>query len=361
MQSIHTLNARGHLMLGTIRDFFKIGASAMRNEILRMHEDTIRILASKKIDYDSLRSALVPKTDKHEAAFVFDSTEIESGAYGPEVISRVLPLLDKRVTQSVLCGDILCKDQELAFEVLKESMLLSRSFAFRHSSLLYAVYLNNLSSAAVAKIHEGLAGYPAYLGYIPTTNGSRAKTILSFSLVNLFLKHGNTIILGHEDDRPNSEDINITRYPLENSGYRIASLQSNYFGIYLSYKIERPVFAAFEEDSEMALNAISETVGRLGDFTVALDEAKHAYLLNAKQGKLGSAGLADADRNEIAALIQSKINSSYIYNLEYLKDFDVAKFNLIVELNRPDGNPARRMAALEYKPAEKVLRVLTFF
>jgi hypothetical protein len=361
LQPIHTINARGHLMLGTIRDFFKIGAADMQKEILRMHRDTVKILASKGIDYASLRSALVPKADKHEAAFVFDSTEIESGAYGPEMLSHLLPLLDKRVTQSILCGDILCKDQELVFDALEESMLLSRSFAFRHSPLLYAVYVNNLSAPAVSRIHEELAGYPAYLGYIPTSNGSRAKTILSFCMANFFLKHGDAIILGHEDDRPNTENINITKYPLENSGYRIASLQSNYFGIYLSYKIERPVFAAFEEDSEMALNAISNDVIKLRDFTVVLDEAKHAYLQNAKQGKLDSAGLANASRNEIAALIQSKINSSYIYSLEYLEYHDVMKFNLIVELSRPGSSPARRMAALEYRPAEKVLRVLTFF
>lgn len=361
MQPIHTINARGHLMLGTIRDFFNVGAPEMRREILHMHEYTVRILASKGIDYAELRSALVPKADKHEAAFVFDSTEIDSMAYGREVLSHLLPLLDKRVTQSVLCGDILCKDQKLAFEVLQESMLLSRSFEFRHSTLLYAVYVNNLSAPALSHLHTKLTSYPAYLGHIPASTGSRGKTILSFSMVNLFLKHGNTIILGHEDDRPNSEDINITMYPFEKFGYKITSLQSNYFGIYLSYKIERPVFSAFKEDSEMALNAISDNVMQLRDFTVVLDEAKLGYLQKAKQGKLDSAGLGNADRDEIAALIQSKVNSSYIYNLEHLEQHRVMKFNLMIELKRPSGPPARRLVGLEYKPDEKELRVLTFF
>lgn len=361
MQAIHTLNARGHLMLGTIRDYLNVGATDMRREILHMHQNTVKILASKGIDYTSLRSALVPKANKHEAAFVFDSTEIDSGAYGPEVLSHLLPLLDMRVTQSVLCGDILCKDQELAFEVLQESMVLSRSFEFTHSTLLYAVYINNLSDSALSQLHTKLEGYPAYLGYIPTSTGSRAKTVLSFSMVNLFLKHCNTIIIGHEDDRPNSENINITMYPLEKFGYKIVSLQSNYFGIYLSYKIERPVLSNFKEDSEMAINAISDNVMQLRDFTVVLDEAKLGYLKNEKQGKLDSAGLANADRNEIAALIQSKINFSYIYNLEHLQEHGVMKFNLMIELKRPGSPPARRLVGLEYKPAEKELRVLTFF
>jgi len=358
---IHTLNARDHLMLGTIRDWLNISTTDMRKEILRMHQDTVGILASKGIDYAALRSALVPKTDKNEAAFIFDSSEIESGIYGPVVMSNLLPLLDKRVTQSVMCGDILCKDQELVFDILNESMVLSRPFTFRHSSLLYAVYINNLSDSAVAAIHRNLERSPAYLGYMPTSHGSRAKTLLSFYMANLFLKHGNTLILGHEDDRSNDEDVNITIYPLEDFGYKIASLQSDYFGIFLSYKIERPVLRAYEDDEEMALNAISDSVAQLADFTVVLDEDKHAYLQRAKQGKLDSAGLADADRNQIAALIQSKINSSYIYNLEYLDAHDVMKFNIMIELDRSGGPPARRMAGLEYQPTQKTLRVLTFF
>ena len=38
-------------MLGTIRDWLGIGPVDMRKEILRMHGDTISILASKGIDY----------------------------------------------------------------------------------------------------------------------------------------------------------------------------------------------------------------------------------------------------------------------------------------------------------------------
>ncbi len=361
MQPIHTLNARGHVMLETLRDHLGIAAPQMRQEILLLHGDVVRILASKGIQYSDLRSALVPSADRHEACFIFDSTEIESGMYGAEVFKQVLPLLEPRTTQSVLVGDLLGNDQELVFKILRESMILARSFTFRHSTLLYGVYINNLSNANLTQLHERLATFSAYLGHIPTSFASRAKTYLSLCMANLFVKRNKTLILGHEGDRSNAEDINITLYPLEDFGYKVASLQEHYFGIFLSYKIERPVFGAFAVDSEMALNAISNEVASLSEFSVLLEEAKYGYLINEKLGKLAKAGLADTDREYIASLIQSKVTASYIYNLVYLVEHNVMKFNLMVEVSRLDGYPTRITVALEYLPVDKTLRVITLY
>lgn len=346
-------------MLEVLRDRFQIAAPRMRREIQSMHRDVVQILASKGIAYRELRSGLVPNTDKHEAAFIFDSTAIDSSHYGPEVFNQILPLLEPQATQSVLCGDLLGDDQELIVEILSESMTLSRSFTFKHATMLYGVYINNLSDSVLTRLHQELGSFPAYLGYIPATFTSRAKIYLSLSLANFFLKHKKTIILGHEADRSNDENINITPYELENFGHKIVSLQTDLFGIFLSFKIERPVYGSFEIDTQMALNSISDNVTLLDDFVVLLDEAKHGYLINNKLGKLKKAGLADADRAHIASLIQSKICASYIYNLVYLHDHNVMKFNLIIEVDRNGGYPTRLMVALEYIPSEKTIRVIT--
>jgi hypothetical protein len=97
----------------------------------------------------------------------------------------------------------------------------------------------------------------------------------------------------------------------------------------------------------------------LKDFTVVLDEAKHGYLLNEKLGKLKQAGLATSDRALIETVIQAKISASYIYNLRYLAKHDVMTFNVMLEIGRTGGYPARLVAALQYKPKQRVLRVIT--
>lgn len=359
MHPIHTVNSRSHVMLEILRDHYGLAESRMKNEILRLHGELIEILAAKKINYAELRSALVPSMDKDESIFLFDSSVVASGLYGREVFNRILPLLDPRTTQSILVGDLLGDDQRLIHEILVESMVLARSFTFKHSTLIYGVYINNLSSTAKEHINNALVSYPPYLGYIPTTFQSRAKIYASTTMAGFLLKKGKTFIMAHEDDRSNLENINITLYDLEQYGYKIVSLQSYYFSIFLSYKIDRPVFNFDTTDIEIALNSISSNVQALDGFDVILDEAKHGYLVNNKLGKMKKAGLAEIDRMKIERLIKQKVSNSYIYNLVYHEEHDVMKFNIMLELERADGYPTRMTAALEYMPNQKSLRVIT--
>ncbi|MDO9466709.1 MAG: hypothetical protein Q7J36_05360 [Thiobacillus sp.] len=359
-QPIFTLNARDNVMLEVMRDYFKLTTEVVHREIQELHIATRKILHSKGVEYEQLKSGLVPIIDRHEAGFIFDSQCIDSSWYGLEVAKATLPLHDRRSTNSVLCGDLIGDDQHLIFDILQESLVLARSFTFEHGTSLYCVYVNNLSDAALTTTHETLCKFQPYVGFIPATFASHAKTYLSSILVNTYLKHGNTIIMGHEDDRPNGEDVNLVGYPFEDFGYRVVSLQSTYFDLFLGYKIERPVFPGFEVDTEMSLNAVSATVLRIDDFTVELEEAKHNYLKSEKLGKLEKAGIAELDREELAQLIRAKVAANYIYNLAYLPDHDVIKFNLMLEVPRADGGyPTRILAALEYQPNKKNLRVIT--
>lgn len=359
MTPILTLNTRSHVMLEVIRDEFGLRPEQMRKEIAVLHADLLSILRSKNIDYTSLRSALTPSMDRHEAAFLFDSQAFDSGLYGRETFNCLLPLLDPRSTQSILHGDLIGKDQQLIFEILQESVTWARSFTFQHSTQIYCVYVNSLTEPQLERISTGLRSCPAYLGHINTTFDSRAKLFLSTTLSGFIVKKGRTLIIGHEDDRSNDENVNITFYPLENFGHNLVSLQGQYFSIYLAYKIERPAFNLLEADTELSLNAISDEVVLFDGFDVVLDEAKYQYLLDAKSGKLRQAGLDDAAREKIATLIQKKLNANYIYNLAYLEEHDVMKFNLQIQVPRPIGYPARLTAALEYIPKKRVLRVIT--
>jgi hypothetical protein len=360
MQPIFTLDARDNIMLEVMRDYFKLTNPVVRCEIQDMHRETTRVLSVKGISYAELRAGLVPKADRHEAGFIFDSQCIASYWYGLEVARAFLPLLDKRTTQSVLCGDLLGENQDLIFRILQESLVLARSFNFVHGSLLYCIYINNLSESALKRLHEKLAYFPVYVGYIPATFASRAKTYLSTTLVHRFLKNGRRIIMGHEDDRPNQENVNVVGYPFEDFGYEVYSLQSSYFDVFLSYKIERPVYAGFEVDTEMALNAVSDQVIPLDGFTVILEETKHGYLKSEKGGKLRKAGIAHLESANLAAQIKAKISASYVYNLVYLEEHNAVKFNVMLEFPRHDGGyPTRLTAVLEYKPEKRILRVIT--
>lgn len=359
-QPIFTLEARSNVMLEVMLDRYQLDSATMHREIQRLHTEAIEALERKRISYSELKPALVPQTDHHEAGFIFTTQEIESDWYGREVSRQILPLLDHRSTQSVLCGDLLGHSQQVIFNILNESMVLARSFEFVHGTLLYCVYINNLSSAALQRLHKGLSQYHAYLGYIPATYQTRGKTYLSTTLVRSFLKYGRTVLMGHEDDRSDDENVNMAGFPFEDFGYDVRSLRATHFDLFLSFKVERAVYSGFEVDTEMSLNAISRKIVPLQVCTLQLDDTKFEYLKSAKLGKLRKAGLDKLGKEQLAELIKNKIAASYIYNLTFHKQYNVMKFNVIIEVpDRNGGYPTRFAAVLEYKPEEKVLRVVT--
>ena len=362
--TIYTLNARGYTMLEFMRAEFKLSDQIMHQEIQALHLDTVKALSEKDIPYEELKSALIPHAKRKEAAFIFDSQIIETNWYGYEIANLMLPLYDKRTTQSVLCGDIIGEDQDFIFDFLKESLVLARSAVYANN-LWACVYVNNLSNAALEKFHKTLSEYPAYVGYIPCTFVSRARIYLSTILVNAFLKYKGIILMGHEDDRPNEENVNLLSYPFEEHGYTERSLRGYYFGIFLSYKIERPVGRGFEVDTEMSILAVSKDFFPLKEFVVEVDAAKPKHLQKPEKiGILKKAGIHDLNNVDLAQLILCKISAGYIYNLcrnQYDKE-TVVKFNLMVEVPRHDnGSPTRLVSVLEYKPLEKTLRLITLY
>lgn len=247
-------------------------------------------------------------------ALVFDSRAIESNWYALPVFRRLLLLLNKDSNHSVLVGDYMGANehQSLLFTAMNDAVPFAREVDFEHSSQFFVVYINNLTEAMVDHFHDGMRAWEGYVGYADTTYASPFKTLLSTMMANAFLKCRKFIIQGHEDDRPNTENVNSCGYPFEEFGFKCVSIQSYLEGTLLSYKIERPAFSGFESDTEFSLNAISETTLLLDGFTVEIEDAKLSYLKTEKIGSLAKAGLVDTTATQLAELIQSKICSSYI-------------------------------------------------
>ena len=97
-------------------------------------------------------------------------------------------------------------------------------------------------------------------------------------------------------------------------------------------------------------------------FNVEVEQAKLAYVKSIKKGSIERAGLEAITLSELKMLIKAKVSANYIYNLIFLEEHNVSKFNIIIELpSQTSGTPTRLLAALEYKPELKTLRLLTLF
>lgn len=363
MASIHTLNARGNVMLPVLRKHYDWSDERTFQEIQHFHRDFLEILRLKGIDYASLRSSLTPQPTKHEAAFLFDEQRCDNRTIpGVECADALFSALDRNTTHSILGGELIDDRDEIARALLHRSAVVAKDLDFSHPCFCYVLYINNLSEASVGAIDRELRAHKAYLGYVPCTHASLAKTFVSMHLMNLVIKQGDTVILGHEDDRPNTENYNLHLHDYTALGLKLKSIQSIYFSTFLSYKPEWMLLKDSDDDLEIALRAMSREVAPLTEFSVVIaDDKFDKYLRTVKLGKLEKAGLADLTKSELEAAICEKLRMNYMYNMEWVDEptHRLSKFNIMLEFPISGGYPERLVVALEYRPADRVLRLLT--
>jgi hypothetical protein len=79
-------------------------------------------------------------------------------------------------THSILGGELGDDKDEIARRLLADKAIIVKDLNFKHPCFCYVLYVNNLSSEALAVIHEGLKAHTGYLGYVPCTYASLTKT-----------------------------------------------------------------------------------------------------------------------------------------------------------------------------------------
>ena len=175
---------------------------------------------------------------------------------------------------SIPGGGLVDDRDQIARLLLRRSSVLARDPNVKHPCFYYALYVNDLSERDVAAIDDKLRAYQAYLGYVPRTYASLAKTFVSMHVICLVIKQVSIVILGHEDDRPNSESHNLHFHDYTALCLRLKILQSMHFSTFLSYKPEWMLMEESDYDLEIALRAMSDTVAPLTDFTVVIEDKK---------------------------------------------------------------------------------------
>jgi hypothetical protein len=360
---IHTLNARGNVFLEVLKGEFNLTATQTLTEIQALRMQLVDALKKKGIVYDELRSALVPDRERSEIALIFDSTKIQNSWYGLEVFNWLIPLLDKHSSNSILVGDYIGsnENQSILYDAFCKHVVPTKHIDWKHSSQFFIVYINNLSEASFNHILASMDIFSPCVGYADTTYNSTLKILLSTMLTNLCVKHKKKIIQGHEDDVSNDENRNMSGYPFQKNDFECVSVQSILQGIFLSYKIESPVFNGFESDTEFAINSVNTEVFSLDQFYIVVEDAKLEYLKSVKKGSLFYAGISSITAAQLAYLIRRKIHSNYIYEMSCLAEHGVTKFNIIIEFTGQNSKQFKIKATLEYRPTDKKLRLITLY
>lgn len=345
-------------MLEVFRKEFDLSSDKVFMQIQGLLRETASALADRGVSYDSLGPALVPSRKRQEIALFFDASLIDNSWYGYPVFERVIPLFVRETHHSVSTGDLLGyrMPQDRLRSELEAVLVPANTFDFMHSSQFFCVYLNNVTPKMIASFHETLSSFRPYIGYADCTYDCFMKRWLSICLPSCFIKAGTTVVQPHEDDLDSDANQNTIGYPFEESGYAVTSVPSTMFNTFLSYKIERPVIRGCEADTEFSLNAVSHVPSQLDNYDVQVEPAKLDYLLSEKRGSFERAGLSGTTPEQLGNLIQTKLQSNYIYNLRRLDQYDTVLFNVIIEVNR-----CRLMASLHYLPGSRTVRLVTLF
>lgn len=337
-------------------------SAEMNKEITIQHEHLIDVLKAKHINYHELKYALIPSKDRKEALLVFDTTKISDLFYGRVVMEQVLSCLDNLTTHSFLAGDFIDVVDSNDFNpltLMKEKVSLPSHT--RYCAELFLVYINNLSVNQFSFVNDFFGNLPYFVGCVDVTFTSPLKDYVSYILGTSFIKHKKTIISVHEDDRSESEDVNIHHYPFEDFGYKVRSLPQYLFSIFLNYKIESIITGSDVDDIGISIQSISPVYDGLKDFTVYVEDKKLKYLMENKQGTLKKVGGLDISTAELESVILNHITSCYIFNLNYSSNYDVSKFNIMFEVEDAEGLPHKVVASLEFIYTERKLRLLTLF
>lgn len=357
--TIFTLEARSHILLEVMAGHFEMTNEQVFRDIQNSHRELVQVLVSKGIQYKDLRNALIPTTNRHERAYLFNWSKVDSANYGREIVEHALPAFDPRSSHSVLLGDWIYHKEhnDWAIAELQKALAGAAEPYTGHGHDLYMVYVNNLSKGQADALHRCFQALPAYVGFLDLTFASVVKFYISTMLVRAFIKHRKFVIQGHEDDRSNCENISMLPYGFENAGYSLRSLKSWLYGVFLSFKIERPIFLPDDTDTKFSLLAMGVSSTELDELEVVLDERKLQYLKENHPEGIERSGFEGMSAADITEQIRIKIKSNYIYNLARSVDGSTMKFNILLE------NPgvARFLCALELRPQDRQLRVITLF
>ena len=358
---IFTLDGRDNVFLEVIKSHFNLSYDQLFSEINASFEGCLIELGKLNVNYVDLKNALIPNPTKREVGLVFDSRKVGSDSYGYAIFEALIPLLEKKGTCSVLCGDLIGNNSHYSFI---RSEFLGRinskvEIDYVHHDHFFIVYLNNSSDFQIESFEKSLASFPSYVGYFDMTYSSPLKTYLSMILIKHFIKCGNIILTTDEDTRL---DFNFHSYSFEELGYRCHTVADIYYRLFLSFKIERELIVQIDSDNEFSLSSITGDVLDINNFELVIEDAKLSYLLDAKKDSMERSGFHSMNVSDLQKLIKSKLLLNYLYNLDYNKTHGVLKFNINIETPRTDKEaPMKMVVSLEYKPKERVLRLITMY
>lgn len=358
---IFTLDARDNVRWAVQKTALKLNSVEVKKMIESEFNTTKNMLKSKNIDYTSLKRVLIPgfKENKHETVFCIDASKIDNSLYGGVVFNVLLPHINKGRSHSILHGDFLMDDRQIASNILQNHLNIVHFNTFITAGDYYMVYISNLTETEEEILINALQQFEWFIGFGDMTYSNDLKDYLAYTIGQACLQYKDAVIMAHEDDRSYEENVNITWLPFKENGFSVLSFPECYYDSFLHYKLE----SRFLDKSDLmfSLNFLSEDPINYASFEIIVDEKKFEYVKNKNINAVKKTGIDKINLKEFSSKLKEELQHSYIYNLE-INDYNIAKFNTNIELDELESERKIKMlASFEYNTTNRKLRLINLF
>ncbi len=365
---IYTFDTADFLLYPIMKECFELTDNEIYQTIECEFDVLQKQLLMKKIIYSELKGALIPNqdVDKTEICMVIDTLQIENSYSASMIFEQLIPLLDKKSTYSILCGDYIdflreSKDSQYRlYSALFEDLKFYNATKYRYSSQYFLIYFNRLSNMQLQKIVDELSRFEWFTGIVDLRVNTRFKTYISAILTPVCIKNRDKIIASHPADYSDNENINMKGFPFEKYGYKFLSINENSFDAFLSYKIQS--ILPNKTDVSFSLNALFPKFESMEQVDLEiLDEKWYKYLTNQDTGKgqlLEVLGYGSESKEEFKREILKQVCANYIYNLQR-NEYGDLMFNVCAEMPTIRGSLRRTTIALKYLPQQGKMSVIT--
>jgi len=361
MTNLHALNGRDNSVLPWLWRNADGDPERFRADIQVSINHLTSLLSSRKVDYTSLKSTLIPPDGRRQVVFFYDWWEDDSWNYAVEFSKYWLPAIRATLRTSEKDGDLL--DLARPDDLLNQQIVRVDDVDIRWSTQ-FAVYFNNLNDADVATLHNSMMGTPRYRGYVDVTFSGPIRNYLAGMLTFGKIFHDGRVILSHGADEPFVSDEDPVGYPYTEYGLEVVSLLDSYFYAFLDYKIESDSASEFRTDVSLSLAAVTGEIIDLEDVEIFVHTNKLDKYLLVDVDKLRlmtSIGMATVTPEELANTILERLLENYVYDLKIAGDGLTPTFAVSAEFEKPDGAIARRLLALKYDSAQQHIALVSMY
>lgn len=377
--TIHSINSYTNVLIEVIAESQELSDHEIHKLLRTMHRQVVSTLLAKGINYNDLSTALTPRSDKHEIAFVFDSSQSASSYYGGEFSEVWLSALRSAggpTRTAILEGDIIGLPPKLVWKILDDQLVKpsDQETPYLSPEQYFVVYFTNVSDSHLDKIDQAMRLLsPAYLGYIDCSGSVLFKTGLP--LVQIALRIDNKIITAEDEDG----NANLHGYPFSKFGFNVIGFNKDLYSTLLDFKIDMGVLDWGETDSAVALGALSGIMSNIASMSLTIDDTRFKYLKSEKPGhghgaSIRKAGLEKLNKERLAKAIKIELNKGLLYNLRFVTgskvvnneriaapENDALLFSVQVEFPDKNGLEQRYQVGIKYHAEEHRGEVTTLF